>query len=211
MFSKFWLSCFSIFVTPSFWYRIHESSVYKTRVDVTASGILLMYIRNNRDPKMDPSGTPQEIFLKSEILFSVFARNILSERKNLNRFISAFWETYCFTFSVTKSYYQFCQMPSVDQLISFQLTNHRQTLLKLRKGKLRLVEWLPRKHDWELYNIASSDRNTFVCSQISLSMFFKIDGSNEIIVGRISFFLFLKIYFQEVLFKQNSTEIMKLE
>ena len=91
---------------------------------------------------MDPSGTPQEIFLKSEILFSVFTRNILSERKNLNRFVSAFWETYCFTFSGTKSYDQFCQMPSVDQLISFQLTNHRQTLLKLyllRKANLDLL------------------------------------------------------------------------
>ena len=36
---------------------------------------------------MDPCGTPQEISPKSESLFSIFARNILSERYDLNHFI----------------------------------------------------------------------------------------------------------------------------
>ena len=64
-----------------------ESSAYKSRVDVTACGISLTQIRNNRVPKMDPCGTPQEIFPKSESLFSIFTRNILSERYDLNHFI----------------------------------------------------------------------------------------------------------------------------
>ena len=36
---------------------------------------------------MDPCGTLQEISLKSESLLSIFTRNILSERYDLNHFI----------------------------------------------------------------------------------------------------------------------------
>ena len=34
----------------------------------------------SRGPKIDPSGTPQEIFPKSESLLSLLTRNIYSER-----------------------------------------------------------------------------------------------------------------------------------
>ena len=44
---------------------------------------------------------------------------------------------------VTKSHDPFCRMPSVDQFISFQLTNHCKTLLKLH---------LLRKTNVDLYN-----------------------------------------------------------
>ena len=53
--------------------------------------LMLRHIVNvdqkHRGPKMDPCGTPQEISPKSESLFSMFTRNILSERYDLNHFI----------------------------------------------------------------------------------------------------------------------------
>ena len=38
-----------------------------------------MQLRNNNGPKLNPSGTTQDIFPKSESLFSIFATNNLSE------------------------------------------------------------------------------------------------------------------------------------
>ena len=43
-----------------------------------------MWIGNNMGPKMDPCGTLQDIFPKSDSLFSIFARNILGKRYDLN-------------------------------------------------------------------------------------------------------------------------------
>ena len=56
-------------------------------------------------------------------------------------------------------------MPSVDQLISFQLTNHRQTTLKLyllRKTNIDLLSYYL-ENLIDSY-ISSSDRKTFVWS-----------------------------------------------
>ena len=86
-FSKSSLSHFSICTMSLCWYKIHELSAYKSRVDGMACGILLTWIRNNRGPKIDSCGTPEEIFPKSESLFSVFTRNNLSEKYDLNLFI----------------------------------------------------------------------------------------------------------------------------
>ena len=42
-----------------------------------------MQIRNNTGPKLNPCGTTQDIFPKSESLFSIFATNNLSETYHL--------------------------------------------------------------------------------------------------------------------------------
>ena len=51
---------------------MHESFEYKSKVDLAACGISFTYIKNKRGPKIDPSGTPQEILSKPlEALFNI--------------------------------------------------------------------------------------------------------------------------------------------
>ena len=53
-----------------------ELSAYKSKVDLTACGISFTKIKNKRGPKIDPCGTPQKIFPKSESLLSILIKNI---------------------------------------------------------------------------------------------------------------------------------------
>ena len=57
----------------------------------------------------------QEIFLKSESLFSIFTRVMLSERYDLNHFIVLFENLIGLSFRKKTSHDLLCQMPSVDQ------------------------------------------------------------------------------------------------
>ena len=66
----------------------------------------------------------------------------LSERHDLNH-IMVLSENFIALSFCKKSHNLLCQLPSVDQLIPFQLTNHRKTLLKL---------YLLRKIDIDLLN-----------------------------------------------------------
>ena len=63
---------------------MYESSVYKSKVDLTAWGISFTYIKNKKGPKIDPCGIPQEIFPKSkELTFNIkkkyFLRKVRSK------------------------------------------------------------------------------------------------------------------------------------
>ena len=129
---------------------------------------------------MDPCGTPQEVSSKSESLFSVFPKNILSGRYYLNHFIVLSRNLIVLSFCNKISWSIVCKMSSVDQLVSFQLTNLRQTLLKfylLRKTMIDLLnDYLQNLVD---SYISSANKKAYVWSWITLSMIFENNGSNE--------------------------------
>ena len=75
MFSNSLLSCFSIPSTSLCWYKMHESSAYKSWFDCLWHSVHIDK-KNKRVPKIDPCGNPQEMFLKSESLLSILTRNI---------------------------------------------------------------------------------------------------------------------------------------
>ena len=148
---------------------------------------------------MDPYGTPQEISPKSESLFSVFARNILSEKYDLNHFIvlseNLIALSFCNKISWSIVLNAFCR--SINIIPVNKPSSNPFKTLSVKKDKHRFVEWLPRKPHWYLYNISLSYKKAFVWSWITLSMIFEIDGSNEIglqLQGSV-FFPFLKIGF----------------
>ena len=87
IFSKSLLSRFSVSSTSLCWYKMHESSAYKSTVDLTACGLSFIKIKKKMGHKIDPCGTTQEFCSKSESLLSVFARKIRSERQNLSHCI----------------------------------------------------------------------------------------------------------------------------
>ena len=53
---------------------------YESKVDLTALWHIFHIDQKQKGPKIDPCGTPKEIFPKSESLHSILARNIRSER-----------------------------------------------------------------------------------------------------------------------------------
>ena len=82
----FWnslLGCFSTSSTSLCWYKMYESSAYKSKVDSTACGISFTYVKNKRGPNIDHYGTLKGIFPKSESFVSILRRNIFSERQDL--------------------------------------------------------------------------------------------------------------------------------
>ena len=114
--------------------QIHESSTYKSRVDVMACSILLTQIRNLWYPTRNLSKVKK---------YALKIYNKYTFRKIwFKPFYSAFEEFDCFKFC-NESHDQLCQMFSLDQLISFQSTNLCQTLLKL---------YLLRKINIDLFN-----------------------------------------------------------
>ena len=82
-FSKSSLSRFSIYTTSLRWYRIHESSAYNRRVDTTACGMSLTWIRNNRGPKMDPCLWYPKV---RKFVFNIYQK-YPSESYDLNHFM----------------------------------------------------------------------------------------------------------------------------
>ena len=72
---------------------------------------------------MDLCGTSQEIFPKSESLFAIFTRNILSKRYDLNHFI---------VLSIL-SFFNQILWSIASNALSFQLTNLRQICVKYDK------------------------------------------------------------------------------
>ena len=131
---------------------------------------------------MDPCGTSQEISPKLQNLFSIFTRNILSERYDLNHFIvlseNLIALSFCNKISWSIVSNAFCRSINIIP-VKKPLSSHFKSL-SVKKDKHRFVEWLPQKTDWYLYNISSSDKKAFAWSWITLSMIFKIDRSNEI-------------------------------
>ena len=131
---------------------------------------------------MDPCGTSQEISPKLQNLFSIFTRNILSERYDLNHFIvlseNLIALSFCNKISWSIVSNAFCRSINIIP-VKKPLSSHFKSL-SIKKDKHRFVEWLPQKTDWYLYNISSSDKKAFAWSWITLSMIFKIDRSNEI-------------------------------
>ena len=99
---------------------------------------------------MDPCGTPQEISPKSKSLFSIFTRNVLSERYDLNHFIviseNLIALSFCNKFSwsiVSNAFFRSVNIIPVNKLSS----NSFKTL-SVKKDKHRFLEWLPWKPDW---------------------------------------------------------------
>ena len=131
---------------------------------------------------MDPCGTSQEISPKLQNLFSIFTRNILSERYDLNHFTvlseNLIALSFCNKISWSIVSNAFCRSINIIP-VKKPLSSHFKSL-SVKKDKHRFVEWLPQKTDWYLYNISSSDKKAFAWSWITLSVIFKIDRSNEI-------------------------------
>ena len=59
---------------------------------------------------MDPCGTTKEIFPNSESLFSIFTRNILLEKNDLNQLIVLYNNLINLYFCEKKSHNLLCQM-----------------------------------------------------------------------------------------------------
>ena len=125
---------------------------------------------------MDPCGTPQEIFPKWESLFSIFTKNILSERCNLNHFIVLLENLmvlrFCNKISCSIVSNAFCK--SINKIPVSKTSSSPFKTLSVKKDKHKFVEWLPQNL------ISLSERKPFVWSWITLSMIFENDGSNEI-------------------------------
>ena len=54
----------------------HVSSAYKKKSYLTAIGISLTFIKNNKGPRIDPCGTPHDMLETSEEEFSKFTVNL---------------------------------------------------------------------------------------------------------------------------------------
>ena len=80
MFAKSLFNCFSISLTFLLWKTRHVSSAYKNRSHLTAIGISLAYIKNNKEPRIDPCGTPHDMLETSEKEFSEFTVNLRFHR-----------------------------------------------------------------------------------------------------------------------------------
>ena len=80
MFAQSSFNCFSIFLTFLFWKTRHVSLAYQDRLHLTAIGISLTYIKNNKEPRIDPYGTPHDMLETSEKELSKFTVNVRSHR-----------------------------------------------------------------------------------------------------------------------------------
>ena len=56
------------------------SLAYKNRLHLTAIGLSLTYIKNNKGPRIDPCGTPHDMFDTSEMELSKFTVNLRFDR-----------------------------------------------------------------------------------------------------------------------------------
>ena len=56
------------------------SSAYKNKLHLTAIGVLLTYIKNNKGPRIDPFGTPHDMLETSEKEFFKFIVNLRFDR-----------------------------------------------------------------------------------------------------------------------------------
>ena len=99
---------------------------------------------------MDPCCNPQEIFPRSESLFSIFTRNFLLERYDLNHFIVLSENLIALTFGNKISWSvvlnAFCRSIIITP-VNKPLSNTSK-LLSVKKDKQRFVEWLPWKPNW---------------------------------------------------------------
>ena len=75
MFVKSSFNCFSISITSIPWKERQESSAYTNKFDLTAWGMPFTYMRNIKDPRLDPCGTLRVILEGSEQQFSKFILN----------------------------------------------------------------------------------------------------------------------------------------
>ena len=91
--------CVSISVTCLFWKTRQESSAYSNRSDDTACLTSLTYIRKSKWPRIDPWGTPHEIFEMLEYLFSMLTKNARSGKYEWNQFTVSSQKPIAFNFS----------------------------------------------------------------------------------------------------------------
>ena len=82
---KFFIELFSTCLISLSWYMISESSVYKSRVDVSTCSISLTQIRNKRGPKMGPCDTPQEISVNKPSLNSFKTLSVKKDKHALHK------------------------------------------------------------------------------------------------------------------------------
>ena len=99
---------------------------------------------------MDPCGTPQEVSPNSECLFSIFTRNILSERYDLKHFIvlseNLIALSFCNKISWSIVSNAFCRSINISPVN--KPSSNPFKISSVEKDKHRFVEWLPRKPDW---------------------------------------------------------------
>ena len=81
MFAESSFNCFLISLTFLVWKNKHVSSTYKNRLHLTAIGISLTDIKNNKGPSIDHCGTPSDMLQTSEKKFSKFTINLRFDRK----------------------------------------------------------------------------------------------------------------------------------
>ena len=80
MFVKSSINCFLISLTLLLWKTRRVSSAYKSRLHLTAIGISLAYIKNNKGSIIDPCGTPHDMLETSEKDFSKYTVNLKFDR-----------------------------------------------------------------------------------------------------------------------------------
>ena len=80
MFAKSSFNSSSLSLTFLLWKTRHVSSAYKNRLHLTAIGISLTYIKNNKGPKIDPYGTPHDMLETAEKEFSKSTVNLRFDR-----------------------------------------------------------------------------------------------------------------------------------
>ena len=76
MFAKYSFNCFPISLTMLLWKTSRLLLAYKNRLHLTAIGISLTYIKNNKGPRIDPCGTPHDMLETSKKEFFKFTGNV---------------------------------------------------------------------------------------------------------------------------------------
>ena len=88
MFAKSSFNYFSISWIFLLWKTRHVSSTYKNRLHLTALGISLTYIKNNKGPRTDPCGTPHDMLETSEKEFCLNRKLKVSPNATVTKWMS---------------------------------------------------------------------------------------------------------------------------
>ena len=130
--------CFSISVTCLCWKIRQELSAYSNRSEDTACFISLTYIRKSKAPRIDPWGTPHEIFEMLEYLFSMLTKNARSVKYEWNQFTVLSQKPIAFHFSKSILWKP---LSKPFKILSFKYERHKS------------VDYFVLKPDWYLYKM----------------------------------------------------------
>ena len=99
---------------------------------------------------MNPCGTPQDIFPKSESFFSIFARNIPSKWYDLSHLIVLSENQIALSFcnKILLSIVSNAFFRSISIIPVKKPSPNPFKTLSVKKDKHGFVEWLPQKPDW---------------------------------------------------------------